>query len=262
MGAVPLPLSTTTRCGGIRSGKGGSHGKRLRLEDRGNQAGARTPAAGTEVKIAIDLSRTKWVYCVRWGGTGATPADDASRSRACGGLGGAVPGMPGAPRLRGVWVRLRDRVVGPGAADRRDRRNSRAVDAHVDGTEPGDGGGDGPLHRLLAGVGGAATHCWSPVNPSLVDTLEDGVPQGEWMRSRSVPRSGGRGRPAERIEAGGAEGTASVRAGGITLALRRTHLRTAGAEPRAARRGPTVKLRRTVQRAGRPAPRAGAATKA
>lgn len=37
-------------------------GKRLRLEDTGNQAAARTPVPGTEVKIAIDLSRTKRVY--------------------------------------------------------------------------------------------------------------------------------------------------------------------------------------------------------
>ena len=43
-------------------------GKRLRLEDTGHQAGVRAPAPGTEVKIAIDLSRTKWVYCVRWSG--------------------------------------------------------------------------------------------------------------------------------------------------------------------------------------------------
>jgi transposase len=43
-------------------------GKRLRLADTGTQAAARTPAPGTPVKIAIDLSRTKWVYCVRWGG--------------------------------------------------------------------------------------------------------------------------------------------------------------------------------------------------
>ena len=43
-------------------------GKRLRLEDTGNQGGACTPAPGTAVKIAIDLSRNKWVYCVRWGG--------------------------------------------------------------------------------------------------------------------------------------------------------------------------------------------------
>ena len=41
---------------------------KLRLQDAGNQAGTHTPAPGTEVKIAIDLSRTKWVYCVRWGG--------------------------------------------------------------------------------------------------------------------------------------------------------------------------------------------------
>ena len=53
--------------------------KRLRLEDTGHQAGARAPAPGTEVKIAIDLSRTKWVDCVRWGGQvqrrRTTPAD-------------------------------------------------------------------------------------------------------------------------------------------------------------------------------------------
>lgn len=43
-------------------------GNRLRLENTGNQAAAHTPAPGTQVKIAIDLSRTKWVYCVRWDG--------------------------------------------------------------------------------------------------------------------------------------------------------------------------------------------------
>lgn len=43
-------------------------GNRLRLENTGDQAAARTPAPGTEVKIAIDLSRTKWGYCVRWEG--------------------------------------------------------------------------------------------------------------------------------------------------------------------------------------------------
>ena len=42
--------------------------KKLRLAEVGNQAGASTPASGTEVKIGIDLSRTKWVYCVRWEG--------------------------------------------------------------------------------------------------------------------------------------------------------------------------------------------------
>ena len=41
---------------------------RLRLEEAGKQAAAHTPAPGTAVQIAIDLSRTKWVYCVRWEG--------------------------------------------------------------------------------------------------------------------------------------------------------------------------------------------------
>lgn len=41
---------------------------RLRLEEAGKQAAVRTPAPGTEVTIAIDLSCTKWVYCVRWEG--------------------------------------------------------------------------------------------------------------------------------------------------------------------------------------------------
>ncbi len=41
---------------------------RVRLEEAGKQAAERTPAPGTEVKIAIDLSRSKWVYCVRWEG--------------------------------------------------------------------------------------------------------------------------------------------------------------------------------------------------
>ena len=43
-------------------------GKRLRLEDRGNQEQIGGPQLGTEVKIAVDLSRSKWVYCVRWEG--------------------------------------------------------------------------------------------------------------------------------------------------------------------------------------------------
>lgn len=42
--------------------------QRLRLEKAGNQAGRQPPVPDTEVNIAIDLSRTKWVYCVRWGG--------------------------------------------------------------------------------------------------------------------------------------------------------------------------------------------------
>jgi hypothetical protein len=41
---------------------------KLRLEDAGTQAVTQIPPPGTEIKIAIDLSRTKWVYCVRWGG--------------------------------------------------------------------------------------------------------------------------------------------------------------------------------------------------
>ncbi len=43
-------------------------GKRLRLEGRGNQEQIGGPQLGTEVKIAVDLSRSKWVYCVRWEG--------------------------------------------------------------------------------------------------------------------------------------------------------------------------------------------------
>ena len=42
--------------------------QKLRLEDAGTQAVMHIPPPGTEVKVAIDLSRTKWVYCVRWGG--------------------------------------------------------------------------------------------------------------------------------------------------------------------------------------------------
>ncbi len=42
--------------------------KKVRLVEVDSQARTHTPASGTEVKIAIDLSRTKWVYCVRWGG--------------------------------------------------------------------------------------------------------------------------------------------------------------------------------------------------
>ena len=42
--------------------------KRLRLEDQREQAHSEQPPAGTEVKIAVDLSRSKWVYCVRWQG--------------------------------------------------------------------------------------------------------------------------------------------------------------------------------------------------
>jgi transposase len=42
--------------------------KKLQLVGIGNQAADRKPPAGTEVNIALDLSRTKWVYAVRWGG--------------------------------------------------------------------------------------------------------------------------------------------------------------------------------------------------
>ena len=43
-------------------------GKRLRLEEKRDQAPVGDPQPGTEVKIAVDLSRSKWVYCVRWQG--------------------------------------------------------------------------------------------------------------------------------------------------------------------------------------------------
>ena len=43
-------------------------GKRLRLEDKREQAQIGGPPPGTAVKIAVDLSRAKWVYCVRWQG--------------------------------------------------------------------------------------------------------------------------------------------------------------------------------------------------
>jgi transposase len=42
--------------------------KRLRLEEGGKQEHLGRPQPGTEVKIAVDLSRSKWVYCVRWEG--------------------------------------------------------------------------------------------------------------------------------------------------------------------------------------------------
>jgi transposase len=43
-------------------------GKRLRLEDTRTQERSGQPPPGTEVYIAVDLSRSKWVYCVRWQG--------------------------------------------------------------------------------------------------------------------------------------------------------------------------------------------------
>jgi transposase len=43
-------------------------GKRLRLENSDNQEQIGGPQAGTEVKVAVDLSRSKWVYCVCWEG--------------------------------------------------------------------------------------------------------------------------------------------------------------------------------------------------
>src|SRR5262245_54104612 len=43
-------------------------GKRLRLEDQHAQEQIGVPPPGTAVKIAVDLSRSKWVYCVRWQG--------------------------------------------------------------------------------------------------------------------------------------------------------------------------------------------------
>jgi hypothetical protein len=42
--------------------------KKLRLEDSSKQEHPRGPQPGTEVTIAVDLSRSKWVYCVRWEG--------------------------------------------------------------------------------------------------------------------------------------------------------------------------------------------------
>jgi len=41
-------------------------GKRLRLEEGREQEQSARPQPGTEVMIAVDLSRSKWVYCVRW----------------------------------------------------------------------------------------------------------------------------------------------------------------------------------------------------
>jgi transposase len=38
------------------------------VEIKGGTHPPHPPAPGTEVKMAIDLSRTKWVYCVRWEG--------------------------------------------------------------------------------------------------------------------------------------------------------------------------------------------------
>jgi len=43
-------------------------GKRRRLEGTREQEPVGRPPAGTEVKIAVDLSRSKWVSCVRWQG--------------------------------------------------------------------------------------------------------------------------------------------------------------------------------------------------
>src|SRR5262245_8086353 len=43
-------------------------GKRLGLEERRDQEQIGRPPAGTAVTIAVDLSRSKWVYSVRWQG--------------------------------------------------------------------------------------------------------------------------------------------------------------------------------------------------
>ena len=44
-------------------------GKRVRLEEKREQEQkSGQPPPGTAVKIAVDLSRSKWVYCVRWEG--------------------------------------------------------------------------------------------------------------------------------------------------------------------------------------------------
>jgi len=43
-------------------------GKRLGLAERRDQEQIGRPPVGTAVKIAVDLSRSKWVYCVRWQG--------------------------------------------------------------------------------------------------------------------------------------------------------------------------------------------------
>ncbi|HSP98152.1 MAG TPA: IS110 family transposase [Candidatus Dormibacteraeota bacterium] len=42
--------------------------RKIRLEERSGQAASARPQPGTAVYLAVDLSRTKWVYCARWGG--------------------------------------------------------------------------------------------------------------------------------------------------------------------------------------------------
>jgi transposase len=41
---------------------------KIRLEEWQGQATSARPQPGTAVYLAVDLSRTKWVYCARWGG--------------------------------------------------------------------------------------------------------------------------------------------------------------------------------------------------
>jgi transposase len=42
---------------------------KIRLEEWNGQGASARPEPGTAVYLAVDLSRTKWVYCARWAGT-------------------------------------------------------------------------------------------------------------------------------------------------------------------------------------------------
>jgi hypothetical protein len=69
MGAIPFPESQPKDCGVNRSRAGGSDGQEgVRLEDKRDQEPIGRPQPGTAVKIAVDRSRSKWVYGVRWEG--------------------------------------------------------------------------------------------------------------------------------------------------------------------------------------------------
>jgi transposase len=68
-GSHILPGTTTKgRAERTAAEKEAPMGKRLRLEDKRDQEQSGRPQPAIEVKIAVDLSRSKWVYCVRWEG--------------------------------------------------------------------------------------------------------------------------------------------------------------------------------------------------
>ena len=92
--------------------------QKLRLGDAGTQSGDAdsTPRHGDQDRhrpLAHEVGVLRAL-----GRAGAAPVDHAGRAHAPAGVGRTVSGLPDAPGLRGLRVRVRDRLVGAGAGDR------------------------------------------------------------------------------------------------------------------------------------------------